>query len=51
MEFATFCNAMINVPAQIVTTGRKIVYRMLAWNPWQHVFFRFVDQLNRPLRC
>jgi hypothetical protein len=51
MDFATFRNAMINVPAQIVRTGRKIVYRFLSWNPWQHVFFRLVDQLRMPLRC
>jgi Transposase DDE domain group 1 len=51
MEFATFCQAMINVPAQIVTTGRKLVYKLLAWNPWQHVFFRLLDALRRPLRC
>jgi hypothetical protein len=51
MEFATFVSAMINLPAQIVTTGRKIVYRLLAWNPWQGVFFRLLDQLNRPLQC
>jgi hypothetical protein len=51
MEFATFCNAIINVPAQIVTTGRKIVYKLLAWNSWQQVFFRLVDALRRPLLC
>jgi hypothetical protein len=51
MEFATFCNAMINLPTQIITTGRKIVYRLLAWNPWQSVFFRLLDQLQGPMRC
>jgi hypothetical protein len=51
MDFRTFRAAMMNVPAQIVTTGRKIVYRLLAWNPWQPVFFRLLDQLGRPLRC
>jgi len=51
MEFATFRRALMNVPAQIVRTGRKIVYRLLAWNPWQHVFFRLLDQLRQPLRC
>lgn len=51
MEFSTFRQALMNVPAQIVRTGRKIVCRLLAWNPWQHVFFRLVDQLNRPLTC
>jgi hypothetical protein len=51
MEFATFRQAMMNIPAQIVRTGGKIIYRLLAWNPWQHVFFRLLDQLNRPLQC
>jgi hypothetical protein len=51
MEFSTFRQAMMNIPAQIVRTGRKIVFRLLSWNPWQHVFFRLLDQLNRPLRC
>ena len=51
MDFATFRRAMILVPAQIITTGRRMVCRLLAWNPWQHVFFRFLDQLRRPLRC
>jgi len=51
MDFATFRHAMISVPAQILRTGRKIVYRLLAWNPWQHVFFRLLDQLRQPLRC
>lgn len=51
MDFATFRRALMNVPAQILRTGRKIVYRLLAWNPWQHVFFRLLDQLRQPLRC
>jgi hypothetical protein len=51
MEFATFRQTMMNIPAQIVRTGRKIIYRLLAWNPWQHVFFRLLDQLNQPLQC
>lgn len=51
MEFATFRQAMMNIPAQIVRTGRKILCRLLAWNPWQHVFFRLLDQLNQPLQC
>jgi hypothetical protein len=50
MDFATFRQAFVNVPAQIVRTGRKIVCRLLAWNPWQHAFFRLLDQLALPLR-
>jgi hypothetical protein len=51
MEFATFRHAIMNIPAQIVRTGRKIVFRLLAWNPWQHVFFRLLDQFKQPLKC
>jgi hypothetical protein len=50
MDFATFRNAVINMPAQIVRGGRKLVYRLLSYNPWQTVFFRLLDQLARPLQ-
>lgn len=46
MEFRTFLNAMILLPCQIVKTGRRLVYRLLGWNPWQHVFFRLVDAVT-----
>jgi len=51
MEFKTFLNAFMCVPCQIVRAGRRIIYRLLAWNPWQHVFLRAVDALYRPMRC
>ena len=51
MDFVTFRNAMINMPAQIVRRGRRIVVRLLSWNRWQPVFFRLLDQLRLPLRC
>jgi len=51
MDFVTFRNALVNVPAQILRTGRRIVYRLLSWNPWQDVFFRLWKQLSLPLRC
>jgi hypothetical protein len=51
MDFVTFRNAMIAIPAQITRTAGKIVYRLLNWNPWQSVFFRLVEQLSRPMRC
>ena len=35
MEFSTFCVMMIQVPCRIVRRSRRIVYRLLAWNPWQ----------------
>ena len=35
MEFATFCAAVIQMPCQIVKTGKRLIYRLLSWNPWQ----------------
>lgn len=51
MDFATFRNALIQIPAQIVRTSRRIIYRLLSWNCWQPAFFRLLDQLALPLRC
>ena len=45
-----FVNAFVRIPCQIVRTSRRLVYRLLAWNPWQGVFFRLLDQLALPLR-
>ena len=33
LEFKTFVNAFVLLPCQIVKTGRKVVYRLLGWNP------------------
>jgi len=46
MEFRTFLNVFMALPAQIVNTGRRIVYRVLSWNPGLPVFFRLVDALK-----
>jgi hypothetical protein len=46
MDFRSFVAAIIAVPAQIVCTGRRIIYRLLAWSPWQRTFFRLLDVLQ-----
>jgi Transposase DDE domain group 1 len=51
MEFKTYVNAWMQMPCQIIRGGRRIVYRLLSWNPWQEAFLRLVDCLQRPLRC
>jgi hypothetical protein len=51
MEFKRFLNAFMLMPCQIVRQGRRIIYRLLSWNPWQHVFLRAVDALRCPMRC
>jgi hypothetical protein len=34
MEFRTFLQSIICVPAQIILQGRKIIYRFLGYTPW-----------------
>jgi hypothetical protein len=51
MEFKRFVNAFIRVPCQIVRAGRRVVYCLLAWSPWQDVFVRGRAALDCPLRC
>ena len=46
MDFRSFRNAFINVPAQIISSGRRLIYRLLGWNPWQHSFLRLVSALR-----
>ena len=50
MEFKAFLHAFMLIPVQVVRTSRRLVFRLLAWNPWQAVFLRGFDQLNEPLR-
>lgn len=51
MEFPAYRQAMINIPAQIIRGGRRLIYRLLSWNPWQDDFFRLWRRLQQPLRC
>jgi hypothetical protein len=51
MEFRTFVNSLVRLPAQIVRTGRRLVVRLLGWNEWQTVLLRLAARLCRPLRC
>ena len=46
MEFKTFLNALMRLPCQIVRGGRRVVYRLLNWNPWQEVLLRAVETLR-----
>ncbi len=61
MEFKRFVNAFVRVPCQVLRRGRRLVYRLLSWNPWHAAFLRGVAGLRRltfsvpaayrPLRC
>jgi hypothetical protein len=51
MEFTTYCAAIIQMPCQIVRSGRRLIYRFLSWNPWQGVFLRLIERLHECWQC
>jgi len=52
MEFKRFAAALVRLPCQIVKTGRRVVYRLLAWNPWAGTLLRLAEAMRKsPLRC
>jgi hypothetical protein len=51
MEFATYREAFLRMPCQLVRTGRRLIYRFLSWNPWQGVFLRLVERLHTRRLC
>jgi hypothetical protein len=50
MEFRTFVNYWLRIPCQVLTTGRRLIMRLMAWNRWQPVFFHLAADLTHPLR-
>ena len=45
MDFRTFVQRFIMIPAQIIRTGRRTIYRLLAWRPDLTYLFRLLDAL------
>ena len=46
MEFRSFLMSFMLVPVQVVRTGRRLIYRLLAWNPWQSTLLRAATVLR-----
>jgi hypothetical protein len=46
MEFKTFLNAFVLLPCQVIRTGRRVVLRLLGWNPHLSIFFRLLSRLR-----
>jgi len=46
MEFRTFLQALILIPAQIIRTGRKVIYRIMSYNGWFKDFFATWESLR-----
>jgi hypothetical protein len=45
MEFRSFLQQLILIPAQIVRSGRQLIYRLLGWRPHLPMLFRLADVL------
>jgi hypothetical protein len=46
MEFKKFLQELMLLPCQMVRAGRRLIYRLLQWNPWVDVLFRSIDVLR-----
>jgi hypothetical protein len=46
LEFQAFVNAFVTIPCEVIKTGRRLVLRVLGWNPHLMTFFRLVSQLR-----
>jgi hypothetical protein len=46
MEFATFREAVIALPCQVVRGAGRLTYRLLSWSPWQGALLRLVERLR-----
>ena len=51
MEFKRFVNNLIRLPCQIIKTGRRLVYRLLSYNPWQEALLRGVAAWRTRTQC
>ena len=49
MEFKRFLEEVVLLPCQVVRAGRRLLYRLLQWNPWVDMLCK-VSELLRRLR-
>jgi hypothetical protein len=47
MEFRRFLHAIVLLPAQIVRTGRRVIYRIMSYNGWLKDLFAAWEHLRR----
>ena len=46
MEFRRFLHAIVLLPAQIVRTGRRVIYRIMSYNGWLKDLFAAWEHLR-----
>jgi hypothetical protein len=47
MEWKRFLAEVVLLPCQVVRSGRRLLYRMLQWNPWVEVLCGAVEVVRR----
>ena len=47
LEFKAFAQRYLRIPCQIIRTGRRVVYRILAYNRYLETFLRTYDRIKR----
>jgi hypothetical protein len=51
MEFKQFITNLIRLPCQIIRSGRRLIYRLLSYNPWQAALLRGVVAWRTRTQC
>ena len=51
MDFKTFCQSLLQIPAQIIRRSRQLVYRLLSYRPSMEPLLLIHESVSRPLRC
>jgi hypothetical protein len=47
MEFKKFLRSFLLVPCQLIRGGRRLLFRLLSWNPWVPLLLRTVERLRK----
>jgi hypothetical protein len=51
MEFKRFVANLIRLPCQVVKSGRRLVFRLLNYNPWQPALLRGAAAWRTRTQC
>jgi hypothetical protein len=51
MEFKRFVADVIRLPCQFVKSGRRLIYRILSYSPWQEPLLAAAASWRIRIRC
>ena len=51
MDFKTYCQTFMQIPAQIIRRSRQLVYRLLSYRPSMEPLLLIHESIRHPLRC